>query len=371
MERVVSDLSLAAINLVVDDRDPQAIFDAQLDEYMALAPDARPRNGSIEALLMEALGVAAADTIYALNRVVGKVVEGILNLYGVPRYGGSPASGVVTLTLDGTRTLTVAAGQRLLDPGTGLPLVVTADTTGPGVTTLAVPVATATAGGSGNSIATGAAVDLLDSIPYVVSATVTTGLSGGADPEDDTAYVARAQAVLARVTSSLVLPAHFVAYLLQDARVGRARAIDLYKPGGVAGDELGHLTLYTYGLGGQLSSEVREELRAAMAEISAAMLTLHVEEASIVTQAITLTVHALPGYSTTAVRDAVVAALQEWCDPAAWPWGRDVMVTEIIDVAADVEGVDYVTSVSTPSGDVTLTDSQLAKAGSITCTVTS
>lgn len=367
----MSDLALSAIELVVDDRDPQAIFDAQLDEFMALAPDARPRNGSVEALLMEAMGVAAADNIYAANRLITKVVEGILNLYGVPRFAGAPAAGVVTLTLDGTRTLTVAAGQRLMDPGTGLALAVSADTTGTGVSTLAVPVATESAGGAGNAITAGTAVDLLDAIPYVVAAQVTTALSGGADAEDDATYVVRAQAVLARVTSSLVLPSHFVAYLVQDPRVGRATAIDLYQPGGTPGSDVGHLTLYTWGRGAALSSAVREELRAAMAEISAAMITLHVEDATVVTQAITLTVHVLPGYSTSAVRDAVTEALKAWADPDVWPWGRDIMTTEIIDVAADVEGVDYVESVTTPSGTVAVSASQLAMAGTITCTVTS
>lgn len=367
----MTDLALSAINLVVDDRDPQALFDAQLDEFMALAPDARPRNGSVEALLMEAMSVASSDTIYAVNRVITKVVEGLLGLYGVARSEGTVATGIVTLTLDGTRTLTVAAGQRLLDRSSGLALQVTADTTGTSVSTLAVPVATITPGAAGNGITAGSSIDLLDSIPYVVSATVTTGLTGGGDAEDDTAYIARAQAVLARVTSSLVLPAHFVAWLLEDPRVGRAAAIDLYHPGGTPGSELGHLTLYTRGQGGPLSAAIREELRAAMAEISAAMITIHVEDATIVTQAITLTVHALPGYSTTAVRDDVVAALQAWCDPAVWPWGRDIMTTEIIDVAADVAGVDYVDTVTTPSGTVTVGAGDLAQAGTITCTVTS
>jgi uncharacterized phage protein gp47/JayE len=365
------DLDLSYLGLDIDDRDPQAIFDAGLAKYLELAPDARPRNGSVEVMLMEALATASADVIYALNRFPSTAVEGILALYGVPRFAGSAAAGTVTLTLDGTRTLTVEAGQRLSDPATGLTLVVSATTTGTSITSLVVPVATEEPGGAGNAIAAGSPLDLLDSIPYVVSAEVTTSFSGGADAESDSSYVDRASTVLARVTSSLVLPSHFIAYLLQDARVTRATAIDLYEPGGTPGTDLGFITTYTYGRGAQLSSGVREELRAAMQAICSAMVTVYVEEADVITQAISLEVNALPGYSTAEVGAAVEAALATWMSPETWTWGRDIMTTEIIDIAADVTGVDYVTSVTTPASTVTLTAEQLAQAGTITVTVTS
>lgn len=365
------DLDLSYLGLNIDDRDAQAIFDAALARFLELAPDARPRNGSVETMLLEAFATAATDVIYALNRLPSAAVEGILALYDVPRFAGSPAQGIVTLTLDGTRTLTVEAGQRLSDPTTGLTLVVATTTTGTSVTSLAVPCETEDSTGTGNAITAGSPIDLLDSIPYVTAAEVTTAFTGGADAESDTAYIDRAATVLARVTSSLVLPSHFTAYLLQDARVTRATAIDLYQPGGTAGSDLGYLTTYTYGRGAQLTSTVREELRAAMQAISSAMVTVYVEEATLVTQAITLEVHALPGYSTSEVSASVEAALAAWMSPESWPWGRDILTTEIIDIAADVTGVDYVTSVTTPSATVTISDNELAQAGTITVTVTS
>lgn len=365
------DLDLSYLGLNIDDRDPQAIFDAALARFIELAPDAQPRNGSVETMLLEAFSVAASDVIYALNRFPSTAVEGILALYGVPRFAGSPAEGVITLTLDGSRDLTVEAGQRLSDPTTGLILTVTTTTSGTAVSSLVIPCQTEDPGGAGNAITVGSAIDLLDAIPYVTAAQVTTAFSGGSDPESDTAYIDRAATVLARVTSSLVLPSHFIAYLLQDPRVSRATAIDLFEPGGTPGSDLGYLTTYTYGRGAQLSSATREELRAAMQAICSAMVTVYVEEADIVTQNIALTVHALPGYSTAAVSSAVSAALSTWMSPDTWQWGRDIFTTEIIDVAADVTGVDYVTSVTTPSATVTLSENELAKAGTITVTVTS
>lgn len=368
---MAQDLDLSYLGLNIDDRDPQAIFDAALAKFQELAPTARLRNGSVETMLLEAWATASADLIYALNRFPSVAVEGILALYGVPRSAGTPAAGSVTLEFDDVRTITVEAGQRFADPSTGLTLLVSADTTGTSVTSLLVPVATELPGAAGNSITAGTPLDLIDSIPYVTAATVTVGLSGGADPESDTAYINRASTVLARVTSSLVLPAHFTAYLLEDTRVGRATTVDLFQPGGTIGADLGHLTCYTYGRGAQLTTNVRNELRAAMQAISSAMLTVHVEEATIVTQNVALTVQALPGYNTETVRAAVASAIAAWMTPDQWTWGREIIPNEIINIAADVPGVDFVSTVTTPATTVTVADDELVQAGSITVTVTS
>jgi uncharacterized phage protein gp47/JayE len=369
MEHPVKDLDLASINLVIDDRDPQAIFDASLARFMELAPTARPRNGSVEAILLECFATASADVIYALNRFISATVEGVLGLYGIARFAGAPALGTVTITLDGVRDLTIATGQRLTDPGTGLILLVTADTTITGADTITVPVATEDNGGAGNAITAGTAVDLVDAIPYAVSAIVATGLTGGADAESDASYIDRASTVLARVTSSLVLPIHFTAFALQDVRVGRATSVDLFTPGGTIGADLGHLTVFTYGWGAVLSAAVREEIRVAMQTIAAALVTVHVEDATIITQDVTVDVHALPGYSTTDLRAAIEAAITGYLSPATWTWGESIRQTDLIALAAAVPGVDYVDSVTVPAATITLDPYDLATVGTITCTV--
>jgi predicted phage baseplate assembly protein len=62
-------------------------------------------------------------------------------------------------------------------------------------------------------------------------------------------------------------------------------------------------------------------------------------------------VKAFVGQSKTAVRDAVVAALQAFLDPLAggpngtgWPLGREVPISEILDLIARVPGIDHVLS---------------------------
>lgn len=62
-------------------------------------------------------------------------------------------------------------------------------------------------------------------------------------------------------------------------------------------------------------------------------------------------VKAFPGQNKTAVRDAIVSALQTFLDPLnggpdgeGWPLGRDVYTSEVLDVIARIPGVDHVQS---------------------------
>lgn len=363
------DLNVSYLGLTIDDRDPQAVIDNAIAIIQSKLPTWNPRNGSLEVILLEAIATAEADVIYALNRLPGIVVEGLLNLYGVARDPGQVGTGTVAITLDSARDITVAAGQRFAIPSSSVVLTTTAATSATGATSITVPVATADYTAAANGTPAGTALDILDLVPYATEAVVATTIAGGADAESDAAYLDRASAVFARVTSSLVLPVHFTAYCVSDVRVGRATTVDLFQPGGTAGSELGHLTVYVYGKSDQLSAAVREELRQGMQAISSAMVTVHVEPVTITAQDVTLEVKALSGYSTTAVRDAVNAALSAYLSPSTWAFGQSLRPTEIIAVASAVTGVDYVVSVTTPGAPVTVGDTELVAAGTLTTTV--
>lgn len=350
--------------------DPLAIAEAALDMMTRAVPDFDPRDGSQEVLLIEAGAAMSADVRLEVQSIVSRVIEGIIRICSLERVTGMAAVGTVTVSLDTPRTLTIPAGTQLGDPVTGIVVETAIDTPVTTASTITLVVRTTEAGSTGNALMEGTLLDIYDNIPGSISAVVSTSLSGGADAETDEQYFARGSTLFARITSSLVLPIHFTAYVLEDARAARATAIDNFAPGGTLGEDYGHITVYCYGRGGQLSTDVRTELQAAMAEKSSALVTVHVEPADVVSQELTLTVQAMPGYSTSDVRDAVIAALRAWMSPDAWTWGRDIMPTEIIDIAADVPGVDYVDSVTVPFDTVDLAASQLAQAGTITVTVT-
>ena len=93
--------------------------------------------------------------------------------------------------------------------------------------------------------------------------------------------------------------------------------------------------------------------------------------------AVTASLKAVTGQNKTTVHDAVVAALQAFLDPLAggpdgmgWPLGRAVYVSEILDIIAQVAGVDHVVSLTltaegcgTQCGDICLNPLALTVSG--------
>ncbi len=365
------DLDLTYLSLEVADADPQRIVDDAVAYASTVFPDWVPRNGSTEVVLMEALALGVADLVYAANRLPGSVVEAILGLYDVPRSGGIAATGEVTIQLDDDRSTTIAAGTRFEVPADGTVLVVTVNTSVTEASEVTVPVATDEPTAAANGLAVGTALDILDAVPYAISAEVSTALTGGSDPESDAAYVDRAGTRLARVTSSLVIPRHFTAYCLEDPRVLRAETVDLYNLTDVnePGDDIGHVSVYLYGRGGLLDSAVLDELTVQMTERSASMVTVHVDNGSLLSQDVEVTVVGLPGFSTDVIRANVITALEGWMNPSQWPWGKDILVNDIIGEVGGVSGVDYVDTVTEPADTVALSFNELAQAGTITVTV--
>lgn len=368
------DLTLGSLQLVPDDRDPQTIFDNALARAKELNPSYQPRNGSADALLIEAFSLAAADVIYALNRVPPVLVEAVLGLFDVPRDAGAPATATVTLTFDSATTAVIPAGSVFTVPATGDDLVTTADVTVTTATTATLPVAAVVPGAALNGLAVGTSLDIIDAIPRAVTATIATTAAGGRDAEEDAAYLDRASMVLARVTSSLVVADHFTAYCLGDVRVGRALTVDVYDPtdatSSVPGDDLGHVTVYLYGRGAPLAGGVLTDLETQMQTRSSSILTVHAVAAALTTIAVTATVVAIPGYVASEVQARVVAAVAGFLSPDSAAWNTTVTRAGIIAAIEAVEGVDYVDALTAPSADVPLTGpGSLPKAGAITVSV--
>jgi hypothetical protein len=154
-------------------------------------PQWEPKNGSLETVIMEATAVGMSDLVYAANRVLGALVEGVINLYGITRDEGSPATGTVRLTLTGSPTTTIDEGTlfRIEDADSMLVATETVTVTG---STVDVAVATTDTGGYLNAITAGTACDPVVAVPHLANCVLHTDLNGGADAEDDLAFLSRA-----------------------------------------------------------------------------------------------------------------------------------------------------------------------------------
>ena len=365
------DLDSTYLGVSIDDADPQAIFDRMLALAETRLPQWEPRNGSLETVLLEACAVGMADLIYAANRVLGSLTEGVLNLYGVARDEGTPATGTVRLTLTGSQTTAIDAGTlfRLEDADTLLIASETVTITG---TTVDVAVATTDTGGYLNAITAGTVCDPVIPVPHLAACALLTDLNGGSDPEDDLALLTRSANVLARVSSALVTAPSFAAYALEQPYVKRAVAVDQYDHDGghSPGDDDGYLAVYVYGAGAAITADQKTALQQDMQAQCASILTMTVEDATPVTVAVTAAVTKAAGYDADELEAAIGSALG-----SVWSWqtsgfGADVSQIDVQTVIENVPGVDAVTTLSAPASPVSVAFDEFAVIGTVTLTIT-
>lgn len=355
--------------------DVRAPGDLVLDAVASLAsrlPQWVPRNGSPEVVLLEVLAELVGGVVSAADVILGTLAESSLeSLHLVPRLAGEGATGNLVVSFDSPVTTTIPLGTRFLLSDSGVELESTADVSVTSATSATVAVASPESTSAINGLGSTAAVDVLDYIPNAISVAISGTLGGGADPEGDDEYLARARNRLARLASTLVTSESFSAYALEDGRASNASCIPAWDGVaiGTAGTDGGHVTVATYGRGAQLSAEVRAELVEAMQALTAVGVEVHVEEADVTAVDVTTSVAAAAGWSADDVRTSVELALSTHLAAETWEWGETVRTTTLIAVVAGADGVDYVSSLTVPAADVTLEVNGLAAPGTLAVSV--
>jgi len=144
---------------------------------------------------------------------------------------------------------------------------------------------------------------------------------------------------------------------------------------GTEGASQGYVTVAVYGNEQPLADADLIALQSSLSLQAQANLGVGVRNAHLVTQAITVTVHRLTAYTALAVQAAVAASITAWLDPLAWTFGRSIRPNDLVGVCQNsfidgsATGVDYVTTVTTPAGPVSMNDWYLTTPGVITVTV--
>lgn len=364
------------VDLTLLDKDPQDVFEAALLELKTNLPEWIPREGNIEVLLLEALAMEVAEAIFTINRLPSGIVEVLLQLFGILRDSGAPPKVNLRFTVVNGLGYSIPAGVQaaLTIPGGVAPVVFTTDAElviPPGNTSGVVSATGDRFTDEANNALPNTVLELLDSILYVDTVTLDSIITGGRSPETDDNYFSRAMNRFSRLQDTLVLPKHFVAYALEQPDFYRAYAIDNWNGStGVPGDHPGHITVAVYGNGTPATSQQKSDLEAAMEQITMANLSVHVIDPTITQVDVTATVKAFPGYVAAEVKSAVEQALTDYLNPMQWGWGAVVRRNELIALISNVEGVDYVDTLSVPANDVTLSGyAPLADAGVLTITV--
>ncbi|MGH3926773.1 MAG: baseplate J/gp47 family protein, partial [Pseudonocardiaceae bacterium] len=338
------------------------------------------REYSTEVLVMETTALGIAENVAAINRLPGAVVEAILRLAGVERDFGAPAVATATVDLADGLGYTIPTGTRFylqLATGTVVFLSEAPDVQIPaGGTSGTVNLISQINTEAANGVTAGARLVLADQLHMVQTVTLASTVTSGRDPETDSEWRDRGVARLKRLSDALVVPRQFVAAIDEDPRIGRVMGIDLWD--GSLGSPLapgnypGHLTVAVLDPDGvALSAPVLTELEATLEALAAAMLDIHVINATLDTITVVSTIRTKAGFTPATVAAAVAAAIRSYVNPITWEAGAPLRHNEFVSVIDQVPGVDYVATVTLngSSGDVTAsTPKALPNAGTVTIT---
>lgn len=370
----------------IDSTSEDELVQSAVDKMRETIPEWEPDESQTEMVLLQAIAVMVGVEVYAINQLPETVLEQLLNLYGVIRSPGVPASTSVEFGVDeSSPTQVVPAGTRLRftleQTGETFDLVTTESVT---ITTSERLTGVASAvmeevGGSVNGLQD-VQLDVVDPLFFVEFARLASPLTGGADSEDDESFYTRGSARLQRQVATLVLPQQFELAVTEDDRVGRAKGLNLTNPD-APGQALGHITIVaTDRSGNALTEPIMEELKLRLTDMSIAGLTVHVVPP--VYTAIDLTVDIVQNrpYNTELVRRNVEEQLRAYFSPLGWPWRTEVYATEVTSTAAKAAGVAFVQKSTIALEDgiqnddfVSLTDTGLAAlptVGTVTVNIT-
>lgn len=372
------------------DLDAQELIDGALALIGDRFPEWVPREGNTEVVLIEALAREAAEMVYAIRQVAPDLRELLLQRFGLTRGPGSPpfatvrfavAASTVARTIPAGTALVLGDGDDDADPVvlvTDNDLLLPAGATA-GTVTATAPDATTAANGA----AAGARLELVDSLGYVDTVTLDGALVDGTPPEDSAEFLARGSAVLTRLSTTLVLPAHIEAYL-HELGVPIARVLDLYDPatpGLPPGTKAGHVTAaVASAAGGRYTADQLDALAAQIRARMHAGLKIHVVGADTTTVNVSVTVVRRATETAADVAAAVEARIRDYLSPDGWQWARTVRLNEVIAAADTAAGVDTVLSAAVGAGgggvataaDLVLPGvAPLVRAGTITVSVSS
>jgi hypothetical protein len=214
-----------------------------------------------------------------------------------------------------------------------------------------VPVECAVIGVEGNGLGTTAA--RISALAFVAEVLVDATTSGGVDALSDDDYLGMLSRKLQLRADTIVTKRDHEYWALDWLQVGRAYAVN-------TADR--HVTIYVADANGEpVSGATKTAMTADIVNYRLVNTVTTLADPSYTTITVAYAVHALPGFDLVDLKTRIDAALLSWLSPAgfaspkygdpgtatgAWVGTNVVRKNVAIDRIADVEGVDYVDSVT-------------------------
>ena len=221
------------IDLTVNDKQPDTIYNEAVDYARIALPEFAPRSGTVEDAVLQATAYMAGVTAGSINRLPNGLMEGVMRLIGVVRKEATFGSVDVEFTLS-SNGLTVPAETIVYfqttdgDITVQYPFILEADTTAAVGESTVVATLISQTGGILPVIPIGTSLSLAQANTVVLSAVTDSDVTQGARAETETEYFNRATTYLESLSSCLATAKQVENYILANySEVYRCKVYDL------------------------------------------------------------------------------------------------------------------------------------------------
>lgn len=308
--------------------DPDALAQLAFDYLQAKVPGWQPSDGQLDTWLITAIARQAAE----LRDVAADVPTAIFRYFGASLMNFPPLDAIAatvptTWTASDTAGHTIPAGSLagIRDSGGTLwTFQVTADVVipnGSSSTTAGSVLLTATEPGVDASGlgANGQAMELVSSLDFITSVTMTASTSGGQDAEADDAYLNRLAADLALQAPRPILANDFAVFARNTAGVGRALALDGYDANTQTNGNARTVTVAVVDVAGNpVSSAIKSTVLANLQAQREVNFLVYVIDPAYTTIDVQWDVNAYPGWDPADVSSRINSAVQAFYSPSNW-----------------------------------------------------
>lgn len=344
------------INIPIE-TDSRTYSDAAVQQLKDQWPGWEPNEGDQEVVVLETVSPMAADVAQQAVRVPPAVFRTYgTKLAGLPYAAGSPATTTLTFTFSDSAGHTVQANTEVSVGGWAFRTDTDATAPQGSASITGVPATANVNGAGGNDLGPGA--DMVSSVAFVASVTAT-ATANGTDPEDDLAYQDRLARELQLSAKTLVTARDYELMGLSQSGVTRIMAFpdpDARTVRVVATDVNGD----------PISASAKTSLAATYDELRLSNWVVSLMDPTYTTVSVTYTVKPYRGFETADIIDRINSVLTTWLAPNVWGKPKNfgdpgsafgfnieptIRVNKLIDLIGDVDGVDYVDTLTISAAD--------------------
>jgi hypothetical protein len=342
--------------------DEQTMADGAVERLQDQWEGWEPNEADLEVVQIEALAGIAAPVAQQASVATEEIFRAFgIKLVGVPFQEGTYAATTVTFTLIDTAPYTVPGGSEVDLDGVAFQTTDDASNLPGGSLISTVPVVCSVIGEAGNGL--GVSASRISALAFVTDVTADAMSSGGVEPQSDADYLGYLSRKLQLRADTLVTKRDHEYWALDWPGVGRAYAL-------TTADR--HVTIYVATEAGEVvDSATKTAMLADMANYRLVNTITTLADPTYTVVNVTYIVHALPGYDTADLKLRANAMISDWLTPSGfaqpkfgdpgvqqgnWMGTNIVRKNSVIDRLGDVEGVDYIDSVtlSTPTAGATV-----------------